>query len=104
VLEAARPHEALAISQSDQRIDLLLTDIVMPDMSGRALSTMLREERPGLKVVYTSGYTDDRVLHHGVSEASLPFVQKPFTPATLLAKIREVLDTDGASKALIPNP
>lgn len=69
--------------------------IVLPDMSGRGLATQLLDERPGLKVVYTSGYTDDRVMHDAMSDGGLRFVQKLFTPPALLTKIRDVLDADG---------
>jgi CheY-like chemotaxis protein len=98
VLEAARPGKALALAQSQQRIDLLLTDLVLPDMSGRALASRLQSLRPGLKIVYTSGYTEDRIVHRDIADAGLPFVQKPFTPAALLTKIREALDPDPATR------
>jgi CheY-like chemotaxis protein len=94
VLEAARPSQAIAIGQSSRAIDLLLTDLVLPDMSGRLLAAQLRNARPTIKVVYTSGYTDDRTVLRDVADAGFPFVQKPFTPAALLSKIREVLDSD----------
>ncbi len=94
VLEAARPSQAMAIGASNSAIDLLLTDLVLPDMSGRSLAAQLRAARPGLRIVYTSGYTDDRTVLRDVADAGFPFVQKPFTPAALLAKIREVLDSD----------
>jgi two-component system cell cycle sensor histidine kinase/response regulator CckA len=94
VLEAEGPDEAISLSRSSsRRLDLLLTDIVMPVMSGRTLATRLRTERPDLKVLYTSGYTEDRVVHNGVADSGLPFVQKPFTPRALLGKVREVLDS-----------
>jgi PAS domain S-box-containing protein len=94
VLEAARPSQAIAIGQSSRAIDLLLTDLVLPDMSGRLLAAQLRNARPTIKVVYTSGYTDDRTVLRDVADAGFPFVQKPFTAAALLSKIREVLDSD----------
>ena len=93
VLEAPRPGQALALSAAHpSRIDLLLTDVVMPEMSGKALATALLEGRPELEVVYMSGYTENTIVHHGIPDAGVHFLPKPFTPSVLLAKIREVLD------------
>ncbi|MFY9644771.1 MAG: response regulator [Terriglobales bacterium] len=92
VLVAANGEEALRISrQHPAPIHLLLTDVVMPGMGGRELAEVLCQERP-LPVIYMSGYTDDIVLRHGVSQARVPFVQKPFQRVVLLQKVREVLE------------
>ena len=73
-------------------IDLLITDVVMPGRSGREVADGLVARIPGLKVVYISGYTDDAVVRHGIESDRVHFVQKPFSPATLARKVREVLD------------
>ena len=74
------------------KIDLLVTDVVMPNMSGRDLADRLRTEMAGLRVLFMSGYTDDTLLRHGVYEARESFLQKPFVVRTLAAKVRETLD------------
>jgi two-component system, cell cycle sensor histidine kinase and response regulator CckA len=93
VIEAAEGMEALRISKKfDQEIQLILTDVVMPGMSGSTLVSQLKTERPGIKALYVSGYTDDAIIHHGVLESNVAFLQKPFTAEGLSRKVREVLD------------
>jgi CheY-like chemotaxis protein len=95
VLAADSGQQALSVaSLCDRSIDVLVTDVVMPKMSGRQLSQMLSEIRPGLKTIYMSGYTDDAVMRHGIREAAVVFLQKPFSLATLARKLREVIGTD----------
>ena len=93
VLVAAGGKEALAAAEGhDGPIDLLMTDVVMPEMSGRTLTRRLAQRHPGLKVLYMSGYSDEDIAQHGVFEAGIPFIKKPFTPSLLTQKLREVLD------------
>ncbi len=93
VLEATGPEEALAIVRARQgRIDLLLTDVVMPGMSGPALAQQLTRLHPGLKVLFMSGYTEESTVRYGVLEHSLNFIQKPFRPDALSRRIRQIMD------------
>jgi PAS domain S-box-containing protein len=100
VLEAADGAQALQVhEQEGARIDLILTDVVMPRMSGRELVDRVRATRPAMPVLYMSGYTEDAILRHGVRDASILLLGKPFTPADLVRKIREVLDKPPAQPA-----
>ena len=94
VLVARTGKEALRIVAEDsQPIDLIATDVVMPEMNGSQLVEKVIEARPGIRVLFMSGYTDDEVMRRGVIDGQTAFLQKPFTPDLLAHKIREVLDT-----------
>ncbi len=93
VLDAPGGPAALQLAKDHQgTIHLLLTDVVMPEMGGPEVAQRLRAARPGTRVLYMSGYTDDAILKHGALDASTPFLQKPFTPWGLAARVRDVLD------------
>jgi CheY-like chemotaxis protein len=94
VLGAATGEEALrALARHEAPVPLLLTDVVMPGMGGRELAERSAQTHPEMKVLYMSGYTSDTIVRHGVLEAQVPFLNKPFTQAVLLQKVREVLDS-----------
>ncbi len=94
VLEAESAEAALKVCEriNGTRIDLLLTDVVMPGMSGNDMSRILLARQPDMPVLYMSGYTDDAIVQHGVLEPGINFLQKPFSPGALAVKVREVLD------------
>jgi PAS domain S-box-containing protein len=97
VLEASNGNEAVSIyKEHGDEIDMLLTDAVMPQMSGRELREVLVSLRPDIKVLYMSGYTDDAIMRHGLLEQEIVFLQKPFTAEALVRKVREVLDAPHA--------
>ncbi len=92
VLDAEDGEKALELMAGEQ-VDLLLTDVIMPKISGKELYSRLSADRPGLKVLYISGYTDNVIAHHGVLEAGVNFLQKPVSVASLAKKVRQVLDS-----------
>jgi len=93
VIEAGYGQEALRIIQNyKERVDLVITDVVMPHMSGKELGDQINKSHKGMKVLYMSGYTDKSIVNQGLLEPGLWFIQKPFTPKGILKKVREVLD------------
>ncbi|MBU0729158.1 MAG: response regulator [Proteobacteria bacterium] len=97
VLETDCGKSALAIfSEKSARIDLMLTDVIMPDMNGKELADRIKETRPELKTLFMSGYTDNVIAHHGILDKDISFISKPFSPAALAQKVRETLDKSTA--------
>jgi signal transduction histidine kinase/ActR/RegA family two-component response regulator len=92
VIEAGDPNRALALLDERDRIDLLFTDVIMPDLNGRLLAEAAREKRPGLPVLYTTGYTRNAIVHNGMLDHDVAFLAKPFTMRQLAEKIRQVID------------
>lgn len=94
VVEASNGEEALRVVKGrEQEIALLITDVIMPQMSGKELAERLLSINPRLKILYASGYTADTIVHHGVLEVGLSFLSKPFTPSALAQRVREMLDS-----------
>jgi len=94
VMHAGNGDEAIALAREHaERIDLLLTDVVMPGMSGRELADRLTPIHPETRVLFTSGYTDNAIVHHGVLDEGVSFIGKPYTLSGLAKKVREVLDS-----------
>ena len=92
VQEACDGAEALAVINKSAPFDLVLTDVIMPKMSGRVLYDHLKTSMPEVKVLFMSGYTDDALASHGVLDAEFAFVEKPFSPSRLACKVREAID------------
>ena len=86
------PAAARLCSQRSEPIQLLLTDVIMPGMSGREVAALVSARWPGVRVLYMSGYAQNSIIHHGVLDDGISFLTKPFSPATLTSKVREVLD------------
>jgi two-component system, cell cycle sensor histidine kinase and response regulator CckA len=93
VHETGDPFEAIRIfDEISPPVALLVVDVVMTGMNGRDLAERFRQRRPGLKVLYTSGYTENTIIHHGVVDAGVNFLAKPYVPEALAARVREVID------------
>ncbi|MDB4960119.1 MAG: Histidine kinase [Myxococcales bacterium] len=96
VMEASNAGEAMLLAEGSVAIDMLLSDVVMPQMSGPELAKRLAKGRPAMKILCMSGYTDDSIVRHGVLEGALAFLQKPITSDTLSKKVRDLLDAPHA--------
>jgi len=95
VIEAENGHTALELAALHSGpIHLLMTDVVMPGISGRELSERVKAIRPEIRVLFMSGYTDQAVVHHGILESDAVLLQKPFTVAALAAKLRDILNLE----------
>jgi len=94
VLSAANGHDGLHIAQAhkDSPIQLVVTDVVMPVMGGKVMAEWMKIFDPHLKILFTSGYTDDSIVHHGVLDSDVEFLAKPYTPETLIRRVRHLLD------------
>jgi CheY-like chemotaxis protein len=104
VVEASGGHQALGVlERGDGRIDLLVTDVVLPGMDGPELARRAAELRPELPVLFISGYTDDEILRRGLLQEGQPFLQKPFTPEALAAKVAALLNEGRSAVAAGPN-
>ena len=102
-MEAANGDAAVSICERHgDPVHLLITDIVMPGMSGRELVDRLAALRPGIRALYMSGYTDRAIVHQQVMDEKTPLIQKPFAPHALVKKVREVLDKSKLSSAPAP--
>jgi two-component system, cell cycle sensor histidine kinase and response regulator CckA len=100
VLEASEGKAALQLVQEhpDLALNLLVTDVIMPQMNGRVLAQELKQQQPELGILYMSGYTDDAIVHHGVLEQGIAFLQKPFTREALVRTVRTILDQQALQK------
>ncbi len=98
VIESRSAKEAISEvkGRGGGEIDFLVTDVIMPEMGGRELAERLLKEDPGMHVLYISGYTDEAIVHHGVLDEEIHFLQKPFSPQTLAKRVRDILDLEKA--------
>jgi two-component system cell cycle sensor histidine kinase/response regulator CckA len=103
VLSASNGQDALHVAREHKGspIRLVVTDVIMPLMGGKVMAEWLKTTYPDLKILFTSGYTDDAITHHGVLETGLEFLPKPYTPATLAHKVRELLDNESARQPAV---
>ena len=99
VVQASDAAQALSVLTMQPRVDLLFTDIVMPGMNGRLLAEQAADAWPGIKILYTTGYTRNAIVHNGVLDANVALISKPFTVEQLAVKVRQVLDGQGANRA-----
>jgi CheY-like chemotaxis protein len=106
VLAAANGLEALSLKQQrgTGHVDLLFTDVVMPHMSGRELADRVRALYPQTRILFTSAYTENAIVHQGVLDKGVALLQKPFTPGALARRLREVLDAPDEAKAEATRP
>jgi two-component system cell cycle sensor histidine kinase/response regulator CckA len=99
IKDAATPADAIRISEAHSgKLHLLITDVIMPQVSGTELALQLKESRPDMKVLYISGYTDNAIVNSGLLQKEVAFLQKPFTPGSLLEKVHEVLENNGKKR------
>ena len=100
VLEAAQPREALEIAEREESLDLLVTDVILPEKNGLILAGEISASHPSTPVLFISGYARNVIVHNGVVDEGIHFLEKPFTPAQLLEKVRSILDQgDRSDKA-----
>jgi two-component system cell cycle sensor histidine kinase/response regulator CckA len=94
VITAPNGQDALRVAREHKGapIALVVTDVVMPRMGGKVMAEWLKTTYPDLKILFTSGYTEDAIAHHGVADPDVEFLPKPYTPATLTSKVRDLLD------------
>jgi len=105
VLQAANGADAVRLAEKYQEpIQLLLSDVVMPGLDGRKLADHMVRTHPGIKVLYMSGFTDDAIIHHGVLDSGVALLEKPFTKASLLRKVREILGIDNCQTEIRVGP
>jgi CheY-like chemotaxis protein len=103
VQESNTAFEALRLLKRNPGFDLVVTDVIMPQMSGKDLYDQIKSQLPGIKVLLMSGYTDDALAHHGVLDEGFFFLEKPFSPAKIARKVREVLDAQTATQRFHKN-